>query len=371
MEAGKLVTFVLVEALNSKAPIYQQLPGGKKAKIEKLPSWRPYLRITFQGIDGRSKTIRYKETADSIDQREQIDKQKIEANIPWTPTEYKDMEFKNGMCMIRKPIGIEFLRAYPACEGFVGTCSEQTGIKYREFDITAEKKSINRDMRTRIEAASKVLEFDKNECIAVLSKIHGTSYQAPVDLDDCQQEIIEYFDKIESDKIEELLEKGNSIDDEIRVLVNKLVNQGVISFTQKENEVSQKNEIGKWVSIKTVSSSYPVEERERMFVSFLSSKQGDSLYESLSALDIHPVAETTSPEAQANDIVAKAKEEARQILAEAMKVVSDQNAAEDAKIAEVKKVVDDAKAANEAEEKKAKAAVEKAADTKGNQTKNK
>ena len=282
-------TYVLLESMDSHAPIYQTTADNKRVQIKKIPYWRPYLRITYQNEDGKSKTIRYKSSATDaegnsvLDQREQIDKLKIEANEPFTKTERRDLEFRNGILVTNKLISQDYLDMYPAIESFKGFCDDVQQPVYKLLDEALENKIKNKDMRKRIKAANKVIDMDLESATELLIRLNGSFFETPKELDECQNLLMEFIDDAEEEGLDAVLQKDSeiNIDDQTTVLIGKLINQGVLSFDAVEGKISKKDKDDKWITVRDMSSEYSMDERKRLFSDFLNSNAGKNLKDDL------------------------------------------------------------------------------------------
>src|SRR6185437_13152681 len=97
-------TYVLLDNMDSGAPIYQQVAGGQRVQVKKMPRYRPYLQLTVQDKDGVNHQLRYKANSNYIFQHEQLEKEKIDANAKWTQQDYNDLVFKNGTLVTNKVV---------------------------------------------------------------------------------------------------------------------------------------------------------------------------------------------------------------------------------------------------------------------------
>ena len=88
-------TYVLLESMDAGAPIYLQTPEGR-SQIKKIPRHRPYLQVTLQDKEGKSRTLRYKSQCDTVWQDEQL-KLGIDANAKFTQIERDVTYFKYGI----------------------------------------------------------------------------------------------------------------------------------------------------------------------------------------------------------------------------------------------------------------------------------
>lgn len=295
-------TYALLNILDGTAPVYQVVEGNQRVQITKMPVWQPFMEITFME-GGESKTIRFKQTAKSIYKEEQVDKQKIAADAPFTSRERDALKFRNGFIMTQSLRAQEYLEKYPACEGSEVESEDVPRKLYKRVDITADNKIANEDLGIRVRSAYKVLELDLADAQELLIRITGAYSGISDNSQDCQKEIIQRFDGMESSKIKDVMETVASADEKVNVLVAKLTNYGVLSFDKIDNAVSR-NDVaaGKWSSIKEIPSSYPPEERKRYFIMYLTSPDGKMLLSSLqAALD----------KKEAKTVKSKAKEEVK------------------------------------------------------------
>lgn len=292
-----LKTYVLLSSLDADAPVYQQTPNGR-VQVKKIPVWRPYLRVSYQDEKGVGKVIRYKanavlseekngQTVDRIilDQREQIDKLKIEANEPFTRHEMRDLEFKSGVCFTNKVVAQAYLEAYPGFEGFKGSCDEIREPQYKLLDEAAEAMLKNSDTRKRIKAAAKVLDLKLNEAREMIIRLNGSFVETPntgndeADLSECQNMLWAFVDDAEEKGLDAVLmeEKDITIDDKTTVLIGSLLNAKLLSFDATEGTISKKDKDGKWITVREMSDEYSIEERKRLFSDFLNTDDGKAL----------------------------------------------------------------------------------------------
>lgn len=275
-------TYVLLESLDSDAPIFQTTADGQRVQIKKMPVHRPTLRQTFQDSEGVTHTIRYKANSNHIDQKQQMELEKIEANVPFTTREYRDPEFKFGSLTTNKKILQDYLEAHPEFNEFNGTCDDIPTPRYKVYDIAAEAKLSNTEMRSRIKAGAKVLELDLEGAQAMLLRLNGSFFDVPKGegaLDVCQRMLIEFIDDAEMPGIEAVLKTDTdmSVDEQTTVLLGKLINQGAVSFDAVKGNISKKDKNNKWLSIREMADTYSIEERMRLFSDFLNSPDGKTL----------------------------------------------------------------------------------------------
>jgi hypothetical protein len=282
-------TYVLLDSLDSDVPIYQRVVGDQRVKITKVPWYRPYLRVTYQDENGVSQTIRYKANATNeknecvINQREQIDKLKIDANDPFSAIERRDLMFRNGVLATNKVMAQTYLESYPGIEGFKGTCDDVPQPFYKLLDEVAESKVKNSDIRLRVKAANKVLSLDLEGAQSMLIRLNGSFFETPKDLEECQNLLMEFVDDSEEAGLKAVLqdEGETNIDDKTTVLIGKLINAGKLSFDAVEGTISKKDKNGEWIKVRDMSAEYSLDERKRLFSDFLNTKDGKPLKEDL------------------------------------------------------------------------------------------
>lgn len=292
-------TYVLLETMDSTAPIFQQVAGGQRVRLTKIPFHRPPLRITFQDENGVSKTIRYKSGASDedgnsvIDQRVQIDKLKLDANEPFTTQERKDCMFRNGILVTNKLITQAFLDAHPENITFKGFCDDVKSPKYKLLDKAVESQVKNSDTKLRIKAANKVSELELPELQAMLIRLNGSFFETPnpssyegtkeqkvqAATEECQNMLWDFIDDAEEAGLKAVLAKEDEINIDVKtsVLIGKLINNDMLSFDAVEGKISKKDRDGKWITIRDMSSEYALEERERLFSDFLNTEDGKTL----------------------------------------------------------------------------------------------
>lgn len=277
-------TYELLPNMDAAAPVYQTTPGGQREQVKKIPFHRPTLRQTFQNENGRSVTIRYKATCESILQSEQIEKEKIPANEPFSSSEYTDLQFRYGTLTTDNVTAQEYLEAHPEFLGFKGKRpAEIREARYKLVDAVAEAKTKNKDMRKRVGAANKVLALDLEEAQEMLIRLNGSFFETPTELEDCQNLLMEFIDDAEEAGLDAVLknEENTTVDEQTTVLIGKLLNQGTLSFDAVEGKISKKDKDGKWVTVRDMSATYSPDERKRLFSDFLNSQDGKALKDDL------------------------------------------------------------------------------------------
>lgn len=276
-------TYVLLDSMDADAPVYHQLPDGKRMQVKKIPLYRPYLRITFQDEKGVSQTLRYKSNAVDGDgkavlsQREQIDKLKIEANDPFTTIERRDLEFRHGILVTNKVIAQLYLESYPACEGFKGTCDDVREPQYKLLDKEAESKVKNSDMRKRVKAANKVIELELEDAQAMLIRLNGSFFETPKDKEECQNLLMEFVDDTNEAGLDAILKDDDetTIDEKTTILIGKLINAEILEFDITSGIIS-KDKVGNKIELRTIVAD-SLEEMKRMFSDFLNTADGKPL----------------------------------------------------------------------------------------------
>lgn len=295
-------TYVLLSTLDADAPVYQKTADGGRVKLTKIPLWRPYLRVAFQDEKGIGRVHRYKanavltEVKDGkeidrviLDQREQIDKLKLDANEPFTAGEYRHLEFKHGVCFTNKLVAQAYLEAYPGFEGFKGTCDDIKEPQFKLLDEAAEAKVKNSDTRKRIKAASKVAELNLEQAREMIIRLNGSFVETPntgdavADLEECQNMLWSFVDDAEDPGLDAVLmeEKDINIDDKTTVLIGSLLNADLLSFDATEGIISKKDKDGKWITVREMSDEYSLDERKRLFSDFLNTEDGKALKKDL------------------------------------------------------------------------------------------
>lgn len=273
--------YALLDVLDSSAPIYQHLPGNQRVKMVKMPVWEPFLRITTS-VGGKSRTIRYKETATSIYEDEQIEKNKIPIDAPFTQRERGKLKFRRGVIALTEDMAQEYIENYPAFDGFKGVRPEECPrALYTLIDETKQKDLRNEEIKLRVKSTMKVMDMELPEAQAMYIKITGSYEGVPSEEKECQNRLAELINDMEHDQLVDFAELALSKDDEADILIGKLVNHGILSFTEVENAISRNDITGKWTSVKQIPSSYPPEERRRYFIMYLTSPDGELLLASL------------------------------------------------------------------------------------------
>lgn len=268
----ELRTYVLEEHMQPTAPIYVHVAKGKRMRIDKIPLWEPYLQYTFTDKEGKNKTTRLKLNSDSIYQDEQI-KSGILANERFTTAERNSRKFRNGVLLTGIPIVQKFLEeGCPHFSGFEGICQEVSTKTFRRYDKSVEVKSTNKAFKDNLAAANKIAGLDLKGAQDLLLKIFGFHYTVPDDLDEAQNALVEYMNGSD-EAVQEIISETVTVDQEIKILLGKLMNAKKISFDAIEGQVAKKkNE--EWIPLKSIGLDYSVAEKERIFSEFLSTPSG-------------------------------------------------------------------------------------------------
>lgn len=272
-------TYVLLGNMDADAPVYQITPDGKRVQIKKILVHRPTLRQNFQDENGVGRVIRYKNTARSIYQDEQIEKEKIPANERFTTNEFRDLEFKFGVLVTPKTFAQTYLEAHPEFEGFKGICDDVSAPRYKLLDEAAESKIKNTETRKRVKAANKIFDLNLEEAQAMLIRLNGSYFKTPSELEECQNLLIAFVDDAEEKGLDAVMKEDNqvTVDEKTKMLIGKLMNESLLSFDAVQGNISRKGTDDKWITIREMSDEYSLEERMRLFSDFLNTEDGKPL----------------------------------------------------------------------------------------------
>ncbi len=286
---AKWKTYTLLPSMDVNAPVFVRISKDQRVRIDKLPKWSPFLKVTFQDTDGRNKTIRYKETANSIYQDIQIKEEGIPANEPFTTNERRAPEFRNGVLVTNKVFLQNYLDNYPANEVFYPegkpakiNCPDVTFPTYKEYKKSDELKTNNEDFRLRTKAANKIAELELTAAQEMIARLLGVAFEVPkaIDgkteteaLDECIDILVSYLDGAELDGLNAILQDTETSQDKVVIMVNKLLSAGVVSFDEVAGQVSQMVN-KKWVKVTDMPDGLEQSEKQRLFVDFLNSEAG-------------------------------------------------------------------------------------------------
>lgn len=272
-------TYVLLPCMDANAPVYQQLPDGKRVQIKKIPVHRPTLRQTFMK-DNKAVTIRYKANSNTIYQDIQIKEEKIEANEPFTQREFRDPEFRFGVNVVpeQKKNLQDYLEAHPEFEGFTGLCDDVSQPRYKLLDEEGDDEMKNADTLKRIKAANKVAGMTNlGELQAMLIRLNGSFFQTPKKVFQCQNLLWDFIDDHEGKALDDVLKDEENIDEKTSILIGKLMNADKLSFDAVQGKISKRGKGGEWITVREMSAEYPLTERMRLFSDFLNTADGKPL----------------------------------------------------------------------------------------------
>lgn len=288
-------TYVLLEHMHPTSNnIFIRVNKDQRQPVNKLRDYRPYMKVSFTDENGKNRTIRYKNTTSEIYQDEQI-KLGILANDKFNQSEYRDLEFRNGVLMTNNDTIQNYLETYPGFEGFKGRCNDVKRPEYKLYDKVGEIKTSNEFAKKKIEAGAKIFAMDLEQTQDALYKVYGASFIPSNDVNENQATLIKYLDTTD-EAVDDILKEDETRDDEITVLVGKLLTNGIISFDQSPGKVSKKKGTG-WIDIKSISNEYAPMERKRIFAEFLASDAGQPLLAELK--------ETIQPEVSEESVAKK------------------------------------------------------------------
>jgi hypothetical protein len=270
-------TYVLLEHMHpSSKNMFIRINKDQRQPINKLRDYRPYMKVSFTDESGKNRTIRYKNTTSEIYQDEQI-KLGILANEKFNQNEYRDLEFRNGVKFTDNETIQKYFETYPGIKGFKGRCNDVRGAEFEVYDKASETKLSNELAKKQVEAGAKIFAMDLEATQSALYRIFGSSYVPSDDAEENHSTLIEYLNSTD-EAAGEILKENVNRDDEITILVGKLLTDGVISFDQKANQVSKKKG-STWIDVKAISNEYSPIERKRIFAEFLASDAGQPLLE--------------------------------------------------------------------------------------------
>jgi hypothetical protein len=279
-------TYVLLDSMNADAPIFQRLPNNQREQITRIPRHRPYLQVTFQDENGKSKTIRYKANCDSVDQAVQIKEFGILANEKFTQNERDNPWFKYGLLTTDKQNLQLFLESHPEFNEFKGSCDSVKKHCYKLLDKVGESKIKNDDTKKRVKAAYKIINLELDSARNLLIKINGSYFETPKtgndesDLQECQNMLTEFLDSTNEAGLDAILKEDitDTIDEKTTVLLGKLINAGELSFDAVADAIAKKGKDNNWIKLRDISATqYTAAERMRLFSDFLNTEDGKPL----------------------------------------------------------------------------------------------
>lgn len=272
-------TYVLLDALDNNAPIYQQVPGNGRVQIKKVPVYPLYLQVTITDENGENRTMRYKGNARSIWQDEQI-KAGIPANEKYTSNDRSEMQFKNGLLVTTKPLAQEYINNYPGNVNFKGQCDVIPQPFFKELDPAVDNKLLANDFKKRLKAANKIadMEGDVDALSTFLIRLNGSYFVTPNDAGELYKMAISFLDDAEEEGLDLILkeEEELNVDEKTTILIGKLINAGKLSFTQNKGAVSKLGKDGKWVNVREIGDG-SLDEMKRLFSNHLNTNDGKAL----------------------------------------------------------------------------------------------
>lgn len=276
-------TYVLNSIMDADAPVFQTTPDGQRSQVKKIPFHRPTLRQEFTDENGVARVIRYKSSSKYIDQDLQIEKEKVDANAPFTTTERRDCEFRHGVLTTNKVRAQEYLEAHPEFEGFKGYCESVRQPRYRLLDEAADTKLQNAEIRKRVRAASKVLDTDLDGLQELIIRLNGSFVSTPNSKEECENMLMAFIDDTNEAGLDAILkeEKDVTVDDKTSVLIGKLLNKKLLEFDVTKGVINKIGKDGQWLEIRKMSAEYPLEEWLRLFSDFLNTEDGKALKQDL------------------------------------------------------------------------------------------
>lgn len=271
-------TYVLLDELDSNAPIFQVVGANQKIQIKKVPVYPLFLQLTFTSEDGKNRTIRYKGNSNSIWMDEQI-KDGILANEKFTTAEREARKFKNGIAMVTNTTLQEFYDNHPGNENFKGVCDAMPRPVFKELDETVEVKKSNSEFKKRLEAANKIASLDLPKAQDLLIRLYGSSYLVPDTEEECQNQLADFLDDAGEDGMKEIMKSDSetTVDEKTNILIGKLVNAGKLSFSQTDGEISKLGKDGKWIKVRDMSNDNSIDEKIRLFGNWLNTNDGKAL----------------------------------------------------------------------------------------------
>lgn len=278
--------FVIIKAAESSATIYRQSsPTDPKGRLQLTinPRIPLYCRHTFTDKNGRQRNTRYKNGASSIFMDEQIEKDKIPANEKFTDLERGDLMLINGVLYSEDESILSFLHEdnNPQREEFTGRDRRGITPLFRLLDEQAEAEDENSFIFKTAEALTIIKKMNLDEVGALLSIFYGSSFTVPTKLKEAQNIAAKALENNE-ERLDLVIEGVKGSDQEIVVLLGKALNQGIISFAQKEDYVQMMKD-GEWRDVKLVSAD-TYEQREILFRQYLASKEGELLKKDIETL---------------------------------------------------------------------------------------
>lgn len=295
-----LKTYVLLDHLRPVANYYVEI-NKQKSRLDTIPVWQPYLQVTFldeakEVIDydplsktfgqkipnskkGQNRTIRLKLNSNTPYQDEQIEKEKIPANEKFELDEYAAATFRHNTLTTSNPAVQRYLEVYPAFEGFKGVCANVKQPCYKLYDPSVEIESENKEFLNRLAAANKIAALNLKDAQDTLIRIYGTAYKLPETKSAAQNALVNYMDSSD-EALDEILKEDTTIDEEVQILIGRLVSEGKLSFDAVPGQVAKKKNDG-WINLKAIGNDYEPLERQRYFIEYITSEAGKLILDDL------------------------------------------------------------------------------------------
>lgn len=275
-----LKIYVLLDHLNATAPIYQRVNKNQRVRLEKRPVDHAYLRITFADKNGVNQQLRLKLQTNEIDFQKQVKDLGIPANESFTQAERDAVRFTNGVLSTTNLTVQKYLDSGPQIEGFEGTWPDGRPM-FKVYDPAIEIKNTNEDFLKRLKVANMIAEIDNvAEAQDLMLRLNGSHFTPPATLIECQNALVAFMDEADDPGLDAMMKKKLSLDEEVTIIISRARLAGIISFTAVKDQVSRKKGNG-WVSLKTIASDIPEEEREMYFLQYLTSEDGKLLLNDL------------------------------------------------------------------------------------------
>lgn len=289
-----LKQYVLLDHLKPSIAIYTRVNKNQRQRVTQIPKFGIPNRVTFTNKDGVSVTHRYKTGIQSVIQSKQIKEQDIPANARFTTQERRDLEFYNNVLTTTKKSVQDYIESLPYMEGVDGSIDNTQTPVYKLVDKKSDIKKGNDDFKKRLLVGNFISELNLDEAKEVVLRVHGSSFEFPKEgtdkekTEELQNVLINFMDEADDKQLDRLVELSetkieSSKDEDIAVLVGMLLNEDLISFTAKENKISRRDG-DKWIDVKAVPNDAPLEEKQRLFVSYLNSDTGNNLLNDLREL---------------------------------------------------------------------------------------
>lgn len=293
----KYKTYALLEHTEGTVPHFLRINKDQRVQFKKRPYDSPFLETTFTDKNGTNKSIRLRLNSNTIDLDEQV-KQGIPSkyfgrdgmpySVPPSDRERDAVMFRNGIRVTNIPIVQQFFEAHPQNDDFDGV--DRGGLRplFKLVDKAVETKSNNDLFRKQAKATQRILALTEiKEAQDLLILLNGTHFKVPgvnattdEEKEEALEEIIsmlvEFLNDADDVMLDKLLSGEVSTDEEILLVVSRALSMDVLSFNQGTNSVSVKRN-KEWKPVKIISSELPKEERERLFVEFLSTKEAAPL----------------------------------------------------------------------------------------------